>query len=288
MVMSNQLNSFHLACEADRVDAHDRTMAIPGFVSRDERVLRRPPEDYKVPSFIRSTAPNLYAELEEILGKLCEYNESHVGERAKEVEACLVLSGLADRLSDQIKAWCEMYFSQRAQKINPRDDGDPFHTFLRLLGEFDKLFACRNTPNSTDYIFFGSCVPYVRWLICELTLKDRMALRKNEEDGRWEIAFSWHVQPSTVRHIMCYLPALGVLENNFPESLHNVYTAVDAGWLERESRTTATDIWLPSTNHQPFGSGYLRSGRGHDGRHPANAAVSSPKLPRGQGHCESV
>jgi hypothetical protein len=240
--MSNQFDSLHLACEADRVDAHDRLLSLPGYVSGDERVLHRPHTDYTVPSFIRTTAPDLCNELQEILTALWEHNEAHVGELVKEVEACSALSGSVDCLSGQINAWSELYFARRAEKTNPRDADDPSRQFFRLVDELYSIFARQQVHNSTDYIFVSTSVPYVQWLIYRLTLQNRIFIHEDQDGKRVGCGFSWAVGRAAIQNILGYLDAIGVFDHRFEKSLCKVLRAAGSAWVQRASQQSDADI----------------------------------------------
>jgi len=163
--------------EADRISAFDRKVAnrgatrAEGFIPDNEKITLPTREDFLPPSFLKLTATaEEYAEAVHLLEELWKIDTEFTGERTREVEAYLTLSGDNRPLVQRLIRWCESHFARRMAKTNSKDSGSPFKRLDRVYGEYRAVFhrlALR--PNSVAYVLLAECSRYLAWLLMEWT-----------------------------------------------------------------------------------------------------------------------
>jgi hypothetical protein len=162
-----------LHLEAKRSRRNQEQLGVTSTPEAGDRVLSQPREAYRPPSFLRKIAlPGEVAELAGILDELWSVNEEHVGEIILEVEAYYALTGRRRDITERLIAWCRRFFEQRSDpgRPNPKDRGDPYLRFERLLKEFnDILGPVSNRAGTMSFVFIPECSAFVTWYLFDRT-----------------------------------------------------------------------------------------------------------------------
>ncbi|MBI3468885.1 MAG: hypothetical protein HY000_38260 [Planctomycetes bacterium] len=187
--MDTSQHRLQLKYEADAVAVNDRAVGRDGIVPADERVEFIAPESVQLPrSRLKPASDAEHRALNSLLAELCDLNNQHVGERTREAEAFLVLSGLHHDLVASIELWCETYFARRADPslINPKDGGDPFLKFLRLAAEYHELIGKLGVrEHALFYVVLDECTAYCQQFLFSQTCMPHMFIARNWIELHW-------------------------------------------------------------------------------------------------------
>ena len=112
-------------------------------ISPDAVVDAPDSSDYRVPSYLAKTAPDLAAQFGELLDGLRALNERFVGGNVYEAMAFLSLTGEHESLEEGFLAWTETYFSRRVEACRrvPQLMNDTLSLLHKVDTEFNKLAA---------------------------------------------------------------------------------------------------------------------------------------------------
>lgn len=186
--MSDAFASGSRAIEARAIEDHDRDFDPSSHVPYSERIKTRSKEPPKFPFYLKSiTDSTLYSDFVEIVDQIWVLNEEHVGERTREAEVYLCLTGKDRPLRDRLSGWCRKFIAQRLARQNPKDRNDHFLQFERLTCEIRDIFSIFGTPGTIDYVISYECSYLLRWLIFEGTFKNSLVISPNEESIRLTI-----------------------------------------------------------------------------------------------------
>lgn len=201
-----------------------------------EVVAPQPSQLYKPPSFLEKVVEReQLTELNDLLAEMHRVNEENVGWDTREAEVFLNLSGQSQALRERLQSWTHHYLLRRLDpaNVNPKDQGDSFLKFERLLGEYDKIFAqLSGLPASLNYLFLEWSGRYAAWLLFEQTWRDRLIIVGDT------ISLKYHPsRPSVLKQSEGYLcrfhwldDAIGV----FADGL--VASGADTSGLESKTR----------------------------------------------------
>lgn len=116
-------------------------MIVEGVRARDRLITAPRDADYEPPEhFRRTVAPAALRDLRSLLRDLRRLREQLVGLRVGDAEALYSGDEFAVLLRDSIDDWVTRHARSRIAKPSPRDDGDPFAKFQRLVLEFSRWF----------------------------------------------------------------------------------------------------------------------------------------------------
>jgi len=133
--------------------------------------------DYHPVAFLKKTATEeLYEELKIYLNQLYTINEEHVGEKLSDVNVYFALTGGHALLSDCLCDWTQRYFEARVRKNDPKDCGDPWIKYRRLLDEFSEITG--ELKNRVGYLIWYAAISRAHWCLFEATWKDRVRIER--------------------------------------------------------------------------------------------------------------
>lgn len=189
--MNAEINPRQLRHEAESVERSDAGIPIPGHVDLSECVQDQPRALYGPPAYVKKTGTTaMHDELCTILDDMWQCNQEHVGECTREAEAYLVLTGECSEVVQRLVAWCGQYFERRLAQQNPKDRGDPFEKYVRLLDEYNDILARRlNQSPSVAYVFLEECTRFVEWFIGNETWVKKVYYRQSPNPG-FELSWS--------------------------------------------------------------------------------------------------
>ena len=257
--MVQEPTSRQLRLEAERVQKANERLGATLTPRVGDRVRSVPREDYRLPRFIgKIAADDEVAELTGIVDELWSVNEEHVGERILEVEAYYDLTGQRHELTERLISWCRRFFEKRSDPAlyNPKDQGDPFLKFERLLNEFhDTLGSLSDMDGTVNYTFIYECFTCVVWL-----LFDRTWAKHLEEDSDGTLRLTWnpshHDIPSKCTN---YLTFFKLLRDGLPAFLRKVRCGGDRDRLrvlaehsDDALRTQLSEIIADIQEMRPF------------------------------------
>ena len=128
----------------------------PELILRDDEYVLEPDSaDYRLPTLLLKTAPDLALCFQELLDALLHLNREHVDERVVDVQAYFSLTGEHEELEHAFYQWTMNYLSRRADldRLNHRNAYDPSRLWVDTAKEIDELIERRigmvNTINSS-------------------------------------------------------------------------------------------------------------------------------------------
>lgn len=235
--MSTRPSAAQVRWENDRVDQVDQVLQTEGAVPRTERVESPPEELYRIPYFLpkTATAEECHA-LAGLLRKMWEINHAHVGERTRDVEAYLLLTGEDRPLLEGLRAWCRSYFGHRSERsrLTPQDHSDLFEMFWRLAKECDNIFyRFIERTGSLNYIFLEEIFSFTHWLLFERTWKENVELI----DGR--VAIQTGRNPETLHMCLLVAEKRGFFRDSLAHFLAEARVSADRDSLKQLLETPA-------------------------------------------------
>jgi hypothetical protein len=220
--MAQEPTSRQLGLEAERVQKADERLGATLTPRVGDRIRSVSREEYRLPAFIGKIAESEdVVELTSIVDELWSVNEEHVGERILEVEAYFALTGQRHELTERLISWCRRVFEKRSDPAlyNPKDQGDPFLKFERLLQEFSNILGRLSDMDGTiHYVFIYECYTNVVWL-----LFDRTWAKHLQEDSDETLRLNWNpCHPDIPVKCTKYLTFFNLLEDSLPAFLRIV------------------------------------------------------------------
>ncbi len=166
--------------EADRATENAPMAVAAGYmiIPRDESVVPQRLEKYRHPAFLDLTTSNEeVVAFDNLLYRLWEENEAHVGESTLEVQSMYVATGTADDLEEAFRLWFDRYLQLRAHLglLNPQVRSDPcllrlkamsevsqlVDPFTQILGTLNSVFLNLSIHYSRRYTLERLVAPYV-------------------------------------------------------------------------------------------------------------------------------
>lgn len=168
------------AKEADRIAELDRARADHD-VGRDEVIESQDARSYRPPLFVADTAGDAeFRRLGELFHEVCETNEMLVGLKCREAEAYLCLTGQKLQFQAGLKEWLSRYLELRIARDNPKDGGDSFKKYCRLIQELDRvLLPLQQRRNTVNYAMLEQPLMYGRWLLYQRTWREDVRIDGN-------------------------------------------------------------------------------------------------------------
>ena len=119
----------------------------------------------------KAATAKLYREFAEYLDDVWSMNEEFVGERVREAEVYLCLTGQDSTLRRRLVNWCRSYIDHRLKQEEPSDQGDPCLTWVRINDELARALSFHAQHNTINYIFFHEAQHFALWYLSQRTVE---------------------------------------------------------------------------------------------------------------------